>query len=134
MQPLKPPTLPINTGNILNSIMGSDLDRDGSVSKLEILIIGSQMQQQVDYLTVLKDFLPFWGDFIDSAINNIQQKLAPLALMANNFELFSKNGAKTDAIEGEDIISIIEAAKGDGDVYSFTEDDLNAFKGTPLTA
>lgn len=118
---------PQNTSNLLNSIISTDINNDGGVSRQELNYMGSMLSQRLNHLKMMKQFFPYWGGYFDQYIEQYQQKLDSLTVVHNNWDAFSGAGHNS-VIDGQDIMNIVKAAGTDGKVNDFTQQDLNELK------
>ncbi len=122
----------MQTDKLINSLMSSDLDGDGTVSKYEVLEQQERLEEKISYLNMIKSFFPRWGRYLDAQIELCERQLAPLSLVSNNYDAFSKNGESKDRIDFADLMNVIEAAYSDGNAEDFSDEDLEYLKNASL--
>ena len=121
---------PVETKNLLGSIMSSDMDNSGAVSKSEISYKANTLDSQVNYLNMLKAYFPYWGEYLDNYITQAQTQLDSINIVKDNFDAFSK-GDDAKVIDGQDIMNVVNAAKVDENADNFSQQDLDVLKVVP---
>ena len=120
----------VETKNLLGSIMSSDLDNSGAVSKSEISYKANTLGSQVNYLNMLKTYFPYWGEYLDKYIAQYQTQLDSINIVKDNFDAFSK-GEDAKVIDGQDLMNVVNAAKVDENADDFSQQDLDVLKIIP---
>ena len=121
---------PVETKNLLGSIMSSDMDNSGSVSKSELSYKTNMLNSQLNYMKMMKAYFPYWGEYFDNYIDQAQTQLDSLTIIKDNFDAFSKSGDEK-VIDGQDIMNVIKAANTDENINDFSQQDLDNLKPEP---
>ena len=118
----------VETENLLSSIMASDVNNDGSVSKDEISSKINEIKSKIIHLISMRTTDPNWLEKLSEIRNQYQTQIQSLNMIKNNFDAFSKGGNK-NVIDGQDIMNVVNAAKADKNSHNFSQKDLNKLKG-----
>jgi len=127
------PETTVDTGSLIKGILGADKGKDGLVSRQEIAARVNTISTKLNYLNMIKLFVPFMAQQIDAAAQKFRSTLDSLTLVNDNYDVFSGAGNSTAGEENQinisSLLDIVNYAQTDGNLYDFSVKDLAGLAG-----